>query len=66
MRPAAGFFQAAEYVPLPGAYSDHIAIEPKTRARFFSEIEKVIAGFGGEITIFDTMDLQFAKKPESA
>ncbi len=55
-------FTAAEYVQLLGTYSDHIAIEEKTRGRFFREIEQAINGMGGMITIYDTIDLQLARK----
>lgn len=57
-------FTAAEYIQLLGTYSDHIAIEKETRGRFFAEIEQAINRMGGVITIFDTMDLQLARKPE--
>ena len=56
-------FTAAEYVQLLGTYSDHIAIEEQTRGRFFREIEEAINGLGGVITIYDTIDLQLARKP---
>jgi len=56
-------FTAAEYVQLLGTYSDHIAIEEKTRGRFFREIEAAINRLGGMITIYDTIDLQLARKP---
>ena len=56
-------FTAAEYVQLLGTYSDHIAIEKETRDRFFREIEQAINGMGGMITIYDTIDLQLARKP---
>jgi len=55
-------FNSDEYVKLLGTYSDHIAIEEKTRNKFFSEIKSVIDDFGGEITIYDTIDLQLARK----
>ena len=55
-------FTAEEYITLIGTYSDHIAIEEKIRLEFFSEIEKAINRHGGEITIFDTIDLQLARK----
>ena len=42
---------------------DHIAIEEKTRMKFFSEIKDAINGLGGQITIYDTIDLQLARKP---
>ncbi len=56
-------FTAAQYVRLLGTYSDHIAIEEQTRGRFFREIEQAIERLGGTITIFDTIDLQLARKP---
>jgi len=59
-------FTAAQYVELLGTYSDHIAIEEKTRGRFFADIEAAINRMGGVITIFDTIDLQLARKPEKA
>ena len=58
-------FTAAQYVELLGTYSDHIAIEEKTRGRFFGGIEAAINRMGGVITIFDTIDLQLARKPEN-
>lgn len=56
-------FTAAEYVQLLGTYSDHIAIEETTRRKFFGEIELAINDLGGTITIYDTIDLQLARKP---
>ena len=56
-------FTAAEYVQLLGTYSDHIAIEEQTRGRFFREIGAAINRLGGRITIYDTIDLQLARKP---
>lgn len=56
-------FTAREYPILLSTYSDHIAIEPIARAKFFAEIQQTIEAFGGEITIYDTIDLQLARKP---
>lgn len=56
-------FTAKEYISLLGTYSDHIAIEENTREKFFSEIVKAIDNLGGQITIYDTIDLQLARKP---
>ena len=56
-------FTSKEYIELLGTYSDHIAIEENTRKKFFSEIEAVIDDFGRQITIYDTIDLQLARKP---
>ena len=56
-------FSAKEYCTLLGTYSDHIAMEKTLRKEFFLEIEKVINRYGGTITIYDTIDLQLARKP---
>ncbi len=55
-------FSAKEYRMLLGTYSDHIAIEEKIRTEFFSEIEEAINRHGGSITIYDTIDLQLARR----
>ena len=55
-------FSANEYIKLLGTYSDHIAIEETIRNEFFSKIEEAINRHGGEITIYDTIDLQLARK----
>ena len=56
-------FTAAEYVQLLGTYSDHIAIEESIRKTFFAKIREAILRHGGTITIYDTIDLQLARKP---
>jgi len=56
-------FAAKEYISLLGTYSDHIAIEGNLRNKLFSEIEEAIDNLGGQITIYDTIDLQLARKP---
>ena len=56
-------FTAKEYVQLLGTYSDHIAIEENIRKVFFSKIEEAIEKHGGTITIYDTIDLELARKP---
>ena len=48
---------------LLGTYSDHIAIEEGLRREFFAGIEQAIERHGGTITIYDTIDLQLARKP---
>ena len=56
-------FTAKEYGVLLGTYSDHIAIDEVIRKEFFSKIEDAINDHGGTITIYDTIDLQLARKP---
>ncbi len=55
-------FTAEEYVELLGTYSDHITIDEDVRTLFFKDIEDIINSMGGVIKIYDTMDLQLAKK----
>jgi len=56
-------FSAKEYIELLGTYSDHIAIEEKIRTKFFAKIEETINQYGKTLTIYDTIDLQLARKP---
>lgn len=56
-------FSAKEYTELLGTYSDHIAIEETLRKEFFSKIEEAINLHGGSFTLYDTIDLQLARKP---
>lgn len=56
-------FSSKEYITLLGTYSDHIAIEESIRNEFFEEIEKAIDQHGGTFTVYDTIDLQLARKP---
>lgn len=54
---------SAAYVALLNTYSDNLAMEPPVRRSFLAEIQSVIDAHGGRITIFDTIDLQLARKP---
>ena len=56
-------FTAKEYIELLGTYSDHIAIEKTIRTEFFLKIEEAINQYGGSFTLYDTIDLQLARKP---
>ena len=56
-------FSAKGYTALLGTYSDHIALDPEVRRKFFEEIEAAIDRFGGQITLYDTLDLELARKP---
>jgi len=56
-------FTAAEYVQLLGTYSDHINLPDEVRLPFFRAVEDAINAHGGRITIYDTIDLQLARKP---
>ena len=54
---------AAEYRMLIGTYSDHIAMEESVREPFFDAIEDTNNRHGGSISIYDTIDLELARKP---
>ena len=56
-------FTAAEYVQLLGTYSDHISLPDEVRLPFFRAVADAINAHGGSITIYDTIDLQLARKP---
>lgn len=56
-------FSASEYRTLIGTYSDHIAMEESVREKFFSAIEEAINDHGGSFTVYDTIDVQLARKP---
>lgn len=56
-------FSACEYTALLSTYSDHIAMKEGVRSAFFSKIEQAINDFGGVFTVYDTIDLQLARKP---
>ena len=57
-------FSAKEYIALLGTYSDHIAMEETIRTEFFAKIEEAINQYGGgTLAIYDTIDLQLARKP---
>ena len=48
---------------LLGTYSDHINLPEEVRLPFFRAVEDAINTHGGAITIYDTIDLQLARKP---
>ena len=56
-------FTAQEYTVLLGTYSDHIAIPEEKRLPFFCAVEEAINAHGGTIVLYDTIDLQLARKP---
>ncbi|HEY8392354.1 MAG TPA: class I SAM-dependent methyltransferase [Capillibacterium sp.] len=56
-------YTAEEYVALLNTYSDHIALGEDIRREFFAKIRETIRKYGGYITLYDTIDLQLARKP---
>ena len=55
-------FCAEEYIELLRTYSDHIAIDEPIRNSFFDEIKQAIHEHGDVLKLYDTMDLQLARK----
>ena len=56
-------FTAEEYVTLLNTYSDHTVLPEDVKKEFFGKIKETINDYGGRITIYDTIDLQLARKP---
>lgn len=56
-------FTAEEYTGLLGTYSDHIALPEQIRTEFFRKIRDTIESHGNSFTIYDTIDLELARKP---
>lgn len=56
-------FSSKEYAELLNTYSDHTALADSIKNEFFSKITDTIENYGGQITIYDTIDLQIARKP---
>lgn len=55
-------FTAKEYSELLNTYSDHTALAESIKKEFFSKVRDAINDYGGQITIYDTIDLQLARK----
>lgn len=51
------------YIALLNTYSDHRALDPKTKDAFEAEMKMSIDEIGGKINIYDTIDLYLARKP---
>lgn len=52
-----------EYIELLNTYSDHLALENKTKSLLFNSIRTAIEESGNEVIVNDTVDLYLAKKP---
>lgn len=53
---------AQEYVKLLETMHDHIALDDNLREMLFNDIEATIMEFGNQIKVYDTIDLQLARK----
>jgi SAM-dependent methyltransferase len=58
-------YNAQEYVKLLDTQHDHIALDEYLQKLLYEDIEKTIMDFGNLINVYDTIDLQLAKKPNS-
>lgn len=56
-------YTSDEYISLISVYSDHIVLEESKKAGFYNGIKTAIDSYGGTITLFDTIDLNLARKP---
>lgn len=56
--------KTAEYLGLIGTYSDHRAMPKEWRAAFEADMARELDAIGGEIRIYDTIDLYLARRPE--
>ncbi|MBQ9747628.1 MAG: methyltransferase domain-containing protein [Clostridia bacterium] len=56
-------YTAEEYVAYLSKDEDHMSMEENKRKHFFGELVKLINRFGGKITVYDTIDIEYAKKP---
>jgi SAM-dependent methyltransferase len=54
---------AEDYAALCCTYSNHLAIGAVALSAFAQEMKDVINSFGGTISIYDTIDLELARKP---
>ena len=53
-----------QYIGLLGTYSDHRALPEPLRRDFEAEMARELEAIGGEIRIYDTIDLCLARRPE--
>ena len=53
---------AAQYLDLLGTYSDYLAMPAAVRQAFAADLSAVIAAHGGEVRLYDTLDLELARR----
>ena len=57
-------FSAEEYLALLRTYPDHMALPEQKREGLFAGIANAIQQHGGTLTVFYTVDMELAQKPE--
>ena len=55
-------YNSQDYISLIATYSDHIVLEESKRDGFYGGIKAAIDSHGGTITLYDTIDLNLARK----
>ncbi len=55
-------YTTEEFLAYLATDADHLTLSEEKRSVFFNEIRKVFERYGGSITMYDTIDLQIAKK----
>ena len=56
-------YTTEEFIAYLATDADHLGLSETKREAFFNEIRKTMIRYGGTITMYDTIDLQIAKKP---
>ena len=56
-------YTTEEFIAYLATDADHLVLSETKREAFFNEIRKTMIRYGGTITMYDTIDLQIAKKP---
>ena len=56
-------YSTEEFLAYLATDEDHLQMSETKREAFFNEIRKTLEHYGGKVTLYDTIDLQIAKKP---
>ena len=55
-------YTTEEFLAYLATDEDHLQMSEMKREAFFNEIRKMLAHYGDKVTLYDTIDLQIAKK----
>ena len=56
-------YTTSEFLAYLATDEDHLMLSETKREAFFNEIRKTLMRYGDKVTLYDTIDLQIAKKP---
>jgi len=56
-------YSTEEFLAYLATDEDHLQMSETKREAFFNEIRKTLEHYGGKVMLYDTIDLQIAKKP---